>query len=354
LNFVTIMNCSSFFLPLLALALAPPRATAQFIDIRVSIKVIVDPVTGNRPSGITDVLLRTAETNANVWKLNYSRGYKFRIAEIVNIGGPSQGGSSGPSQWYGQDPRATPEPWNTFQNDINTDSRYQRRTDQVNFYITTSPSSNPGGACPIPPGEPGNISCHGFVNGGPWWMNHELGHFFGLYHTFGGCSCGGCSYPSSGDDGISETLPEASCDTQDQIALRAFAKTYSNCTASEKNQVDNTFFNVMSYHNAATKDQVEDRMTELQLDRVSDMANSTRRPFVSGETVYVSLAGLDIFSGRSSGGPKRTVANAVASASASGSDIVLLRPGSYGENITINRAVTLRATRVGSATIGTP
>ena len=95
------MNYSSLFLPLLALALAPPRAAAQFIDIRVSLKVVVDPVTGNRPSGITDVLLRTAETNANIWKLSYSRGYKFRITEIVNIGGPSQGGASGPSQWFG-------------------------------------------------------------------------------------------------------------------------------------------------------------------------------------------------------------------------------------------------------------
>src|SRR5678815_3012688 len=182
-------------LGLLFLLLGPIAAHAQFVFIRVSVKVITHPTTGARPSGITDLMIYTAVTNANVWMHEFSRGYRFDVREIVDIGGPFNGGASGPSKWYGLDPRATPEPWNTFQNDINTDSRYERRTDHVNFYITTGPSSNPGGACPIPPGEVANISCHGFINNGGWWMNHELGHFFGLYHTFGGCSCDSCTYP---------------------------------------------------------------------------------------------------------------------------------------------------------------
>jgi len=129
------MNARTF-LSLVTLLLATAASQAQHIYIRVSIKVITDPVTGARPSGITDDLFSAAMASANQWMDSFGRGYRFNVTEIVNIGGPTQGGASGPSQWYGQDPRATPEPWQTFQNDINTDPRYVRRTDQVNFYVT--------------------------------------------------------------------------------------------------------------------------------------------------------------------------------------------------------------------------
>jgi hypothetical protein len=108
----------------------------------------------------------------------------------------------------------------------------------------------------------------------------------------------------------------------------------------------------MSYHNATTKNQVENVMTELQLDLHADTANSYRRAFVTGTTVFVSPFGFDLFPGTASGLPKRTVASAVSVASAAGTDIVLLRPGSYPESLTISQPVTLRATREGPATIG--
>ena len=345
------MNARTF-LGLVTLLLAAAASQAQHIYIRVSVKVITDPVTGARPSGITDDLFSAAMASANQWMDSFGRGYRFNVTEILNIGGPTQGGASGPSQWYGQDVRGTPEPWQTFQNDINTDPRYLRRTDQVNFYITSGPSSNPGGACPIPPGEVNLIACMGYVDDGPWWMNHELGHFFGLSHTFGGCGCPDCSYPNSGDDGIADTLPESSCDTQDQIALRSFGLLYASLATTQQRQVDDTFFNIMSYHNATTKNQVENVMTELQLDLHADTANSYRRAFVTGTTVFVSPFGFDLFPGTASGLPKRTVASALTVASAAGTDIVLLRPGSYPESLTISQPVTLRATREGPATIG--
>ena len=50
--------------------------------------------------------------------------------------------------------------------------------------------------------------------------------------------------------------------------------------------------------------------------------------------------------------PWKTVANGVTVANA-GADIVLVRPGHYNEPMTINKAVTLRATR-GDAVIGLP
>jgi hypothetical protein len=43
---------------------------------------------------------------------------------------------------------------------------------------------------------------------------------------------------------------------------------------------------------------------------------------------------------------------AVNSANPAGGDIILLRPGSYNEQLTLDTPLTLRATRDGSVTIG--
>jgi len=345
--------------------LVPWLSLAQYIELRVSVHVILNPTTGARPSGITDSVLYTAEANANEWMARYSRGYRFRVTEVTNVGGPTQGGVNGPSKWFGLDFRDTPEPWNTFQNETQTDTRYRLRTDAVNFYVATGyASSGGGGACPIPPGEVSSIACQGFVNTGPWWLIHETGHFFGLSHTHGGCGCpgtGGCFSLNGffvGDDGVSDTLPEAAGDfcftNQNLIAQANFNKTYANCTTAEKALVDNTYFNVMSYHNPSTKDLVEDALTELQLDLHADTAsksaaNGGRLAFSSGRTFFISPSGSDAATGRSTG-PYRTVGRGVTN-SVSG-DILLLRPGSYSQALTINRPVTLRASRAGWATLG--
>ena len=332
--------------------LAPALASGQFINIRLSVKVITHPLTGNRPPGITDQIFYDAAADANVWKAGYSRGYRFQIAEIVNVGGPTQGGTNGPSKWYGTDPRSEPL-WSTFQNEINTDPRYARRTDHVNFYVTTGPSGNPGGACPIPPGESDLIACHGFINGGPWWLNHELGHFFGLPHTFSGES--GSPACTPGDDGISDTLPDSNCwNSRDAVANYHYGTTYANLNTSQKAAVENVYFNVMSYHEAGNKDTVEDRMTELQLDREATIANSDRAAFVSGRTRFVSLSGNNASTGLNGTAPKRTVLSAVNASAAAGGDLILLRPGNYNEQISINKSVTLRAPRTGWATVGKP
>jgi hypothetical protein len=349
----------------LGLALLPHVASAQYIDIRLSIKIIVHPTTGVRPAGISNGLFFTAAENSNAWMARYWRGYRFRVTEILNIGGPSEGGTNGPSKWWvrwndlGIDIRDQPY-WAEFQNDTKTSSLFRLRNNQVNFYVMSPAQSGGGGACPIPPGEASDIACMGLVNDGPWWLVHETGHFFGLSHTHGGCGCpstSGCTLLNGywvGDDGIADTLPEGAGDfcftTRDHISRANFNKLYANCTLFERFLVDNTFFNVMSYHNPTTKDQVEDVMSELQLDRHADMGNTHRAPFVSGRTRFVSTAGSDAGAG-SSTSPYRTASHAVIVAQP-GTDIVLLRPGSYNEQFTINKPVTLRSTRQGWATIG--
>ena len=349
----------------LGILLEPGLSRGQFIELRVSVHVILHPTTGARPSGITDNVVYTSEANANQWLAAYSRGYRFRITEVTNVGGPTQGGANGPSKWYGQDFRGSPEPWNTFQTETQSDTRYRLRSDAVNFYVATGfASSGGGGACPIPPGEVSRIACQGFVNNGAWWLVHETGHFFGLSHTHGGCGCpgtGGCFSLNGyfvGDDGINDTLFEAAGDfcftNQNLIAQANFNKTYANCTSGERVLVDNTYFNAMSYHNPPTKDLVEDRLTEQQLDLHADTAskspaNGGRAAFSSGRTLFISPGGSDAGSGRSNG-PYRTVGRGVTN-SVPG-EILLLRPGSYNQALTINRPVTLRASRVGPATIG--
>lgn len=351
-----------FLSALLAIAagLSALPAGAQYIDIRLSIKVVVQVNNSLPPPGISNEVFTAAVGKANAWMADYWRGYRFRITEIVNIGGPTQGGSSGPSKWFGVSVTGTnalgQKLADLFQEDTRTNSLYLRRADQLNFYITSGPVSNTGGWCPIPPAEAANIACWGLVNDGPFWVVHETGHFFGLYHTFGGCQCtDGCTYPETGDDGLADTLPEGDCWSIGMIATGNFNGTsYANLSPEARRQVDDTFYNVMSYHNVPNKDTDENRLTELQLDRHANTANSTRNAFVSGKTRYVSIAGNNANSGLLGGSPKRTVLNAAGASAPGGGDIVLLRPGSYNEQITINQPVTLRATRTGPTTIGRP
>lgn len=324
-------------------------AGAQTIDLRVSVHVIVNPTTGVRPSGITNEIFYTAADNVNDWMASYYRGYRYRITEITNVGGPGGGGLSGPSKWYGTDFRNDPQ-WSQFQNEAVTNSQYRLRSDQINIYVATGFSSpgNSGGGTPIPPGDL-RTAVQIFADDGAWWLAHELGHFFGLSHTFAGENKNTCT---PGDDGISDTLTDSNCWTnRDQVATYHFGAVYNSLNASQKDQVDTIFYNAMSYHDYLNKNTTENRKTELQLDRETDHANGDRNAFVSGRTRFVSTAGSDVGGGTSSS-PYRTLAKGVSVASGGGNDIVLLRPGNYNEQFTITKPVTLRATRTGWVTIG--
>ena len=351
----------------LMLAWTHGAALAQYIDIRLSIKIILHHSTGARPAGVSNALFYTSAENANQWMATYGRGYRFRVTEIVEIGGPSEGGTNGPSKWYyywnalSIDIRDPPY-WGQFQSDTKASSLYRLRNDQVNFYVMSPAVTGGGGACPIPPGEVSDIACMGIVGTGPWWLVHETGHFFGLPHTHGGCGCPGtanCFQLNGywvGDDGIADTLPEAAGDqcftSLNEISQANFNKIYFNCTPAERLLVDNTYYNVMSYHNPDTKDQVEDVMTELQLDRHADTCNSYRSGFVSGRTWFVRPGTLAAGNGSSSD-EYRLLAQAVNAANVAGGDIVTMRPGSYSvvEPYTINKRMTLRATRNGWVTL---
>lgn len=345
----------------LVLGCASLPTGGQTIDLRLSVKIIVHPTLGTRPTGVSPQLFTNAVAAANQWMAKYWRGYRFRLTEVVDIGGPSQGGTSGPSKWNGVFVR---DFWNQFQADVKTDSRYQVRSDAVNYYVTTETNWNTGGAAPYPWEAPVATVAWGIVNGGPFWVVHECGHYYGLPHTHGGCGCSStdnCTLLNGywvGDDGFTDTLKEAAgdfCFTNiNQLTLANFGKWFISCTTGEQILAMNTFSNVMSYHDPTNKDLLMDHMTEQQADQLTTYANSDRAPTVSGRTRFVSLSGNNANSGLDQNAPKRTVINAAVASAAGGGDIILVRPGYYDEQITISKPVTLRATRSGWVTIGKP
>jgi hypothetical protein len=181
-------------------------------------------------------------------------------------------------------------------------------------------------------------------------MVHELGHFFGLFHTHNGEVTKTCT---PGFSGLNDTLPDSTCwINEDQMAQYKFGLPYASLTSSQQILVDNTWFNAMSYHEALSKNTVESRRTELQLDVVADIANTDRSAFVSGRTVFVSTSGSDSSTSNSSTSPYATVSMALTLVNPAGGDIILLRPGNYSGALTINQPVTLRATRQGQAFLG--
>ena len=338
---------------LFVIAAALSEARAQTIEMRLSVKVILHPTAGTRPPGITDARIRESVTNANTWMTRYSRGYRFRLDEIIDIGGPTQGGQSGPSQFYGLDNDAFPT---NFQDIVNADPRFVLRSDRVNLLSFAGfVSSGGGGACTTIKNDGADetrITCRIAFGSDPWTLCHELGHFFGLYHTFGGCQCPGCTDPSSDGDGLADTLREASCFTPDQIAQENFFTPYADLPSNARLLVDNTYGNVMSYHSVSREQGI---MTVLQLDRIADIANTIRRPFVTGRTLFLSRSGVDgINLGFASSAPRRTFANSTNLTSSAGTDIMLLRPGNYPETLTFRRPVTLRTPMNGSANLGKP
>lgn len=333
--------------------LAAAAASGQTINLRMSVKVIVHPSTGAWPPDITAQVFTNAVAAANEWMASYCRGYRYQLMEVQAIGGPSQGGTNGPSRWYDLEFRGDPLRRQFF-NLATNDTRYLLRFDQINIYVASgfAKPGDSGGAMPIPPGETNYIGGQIYADDGAWWIVHELGHFFGLPHTFATQSQGSCA---PGDDGFTDTLLDSTCwSNQNQVAQFHFGADYDALNNNQKDQVDTVFFNVMSYHDYTNKNTTENRLTEQQLDRLTDHANGDRHAFVGGYTRFVSPSGNDSNSGLDNSAPKRTVLNAVNASASGGGDIVLLRPGNYNERTNFNRRVTLRATRAGWATIGKP
>jgi hypothetical protein len=318
-------------------------ASAQ-IQWRLSVKFILD-ANGNRPA--TGIVTRDADVNAQINAANQvlantGRGFRFAL-EILEV--------SGASQWFSVDSRSTANKVALETAAIADPARYQFRNNAINIYINGDTNS---GVCSFPGGGSIILVGQGSRN---TTLFHESGHFFNLCHTQG-CECGGCGEAPNpptcatvpGNDGAADTLPDLACWEQDNIANNTFGINYENLNAGQQAQVDAVFFNIMSYHGT------RDRLTDDQMDRLTDAASSDRRNVATGRTWFVDRnCGSIIRNGSSRcdafSGPFGLVRDGLNSASSG--DIVLIRAGNYNERQTFNRPATLRASR-GAVVIGRP
>ena len=379
------------FLPLCLALLAAAPSHAQYVWINVSFKAVLNPTNGTRfyPFTVDDIDAGIARMNATL--ATYQRGYRVRrVGPLYDVGGI--GDTTGPSKWYSANPRDPYPPNTNVRNQEQMDSEargnpavYRWNPNALNYYVVAgfgpSLTDSNGVAVGQPAGE-GAFPSAGFqiVTLGTVHSDlvilHETGHWLELYHTHGNCvrdnsnACGtaaNCNVAAPffgwrlGDDGIADTLPVQAGDfcftSRDNVAAANYGVAYSFCTAEQQNLVDDTYLNLMAYG----FNKVLDRLTPQQLDKWTRYANIERSFAMSGRTRFVSPTGSDGNTGLVGTSPKRTVFNAVSASSVGGGDIVLLRPGSYNELITINRPVTLRAGATNSfganplqATIGRP
>jgi len=370
----------------LALGMVPPPAAASpYIDIRISVKVIKNPSTGGRPevsAGVPmtndDVYDMVADANDSLLA-SYGRGYRFVVSEIVDIGTTcTTCSSTNPSFWFDEPYLDGTNRMEMFENTaIANPTAFAWRTDKINLYFNKGKGN---GAVSSFPNNP-NGSDHVVLAGGTVFttsfrdafagalLHHELGHYFNLLHTHNsqpGCpdsTATLCSNCGGGDDEVNDTLMDRACRGVQasyplpgwewmDIALKNYGTSWGNYDW-QREAVDNTYFNNMSYHNGGFSygHFVLYRMTEGQLDRWADTANGVRNPVCSGKTWFVSTTG-GLFASGSSTDPYVLPALGVGAANAGGGDIVLMRPGVYPQVLTVNKPVTLRVARGGTARIG--
>jgi len=366
---------------MLLICSAPTYAAVDgFIWLDVSIKVIVDPATGMVPATMNDDLLRDSFDDVNRWLLNNRRGYRARLVDLDagqnfrRIGGLND--SSGPGKWYETNLKTNSAANAAFETEAEANKAlYAWNDNAINVYFNNGGYSSAqfpqngrdlvqsAYALFVYDLEAGEMFSRSYKVAGN--LLHELGHYFGLPHTFNG---------EDNEDDIADTAldPEVA-DSRNETAVRDgiaqynFNRDFIDLTSVQQILVDNTANNGMSYYQLFYDDPNQSKVltdaerfgptrflfTELQMDQWSDYANSIRAAVASGRMIFVggTISPIQIGSSTS---PFDTVADGIFDAVNSGRDIVLLRPGSYNEQLIFSKPVTLRATRVGPAVIGIP
>ncbi len=349
---------------LLGAVLLPAPAGAQFIYIRVSVKFILSS-TGVRPTGLYTNAAHWRQTIdiANAGQERFGRGFRYLYPEF-------DGDVSGFGQYYDlQDDEPV-----AFEYAMRTSAQTHWRDDALNVYVVNhNLGSSLAPACAGWASNPQDLladyppynSLRGrivvfCVNMQPAAnpfsiMAHEFGHHQGLIHTWA-------------NDRVDDTPVDADptgCEQSSPTPCECkFAQTVALALAQSwpPNVLRTATNNLMSYH---CDNDLDFELTEGQLDRWADMTRMYLPQECTGVTYFVQRGSSAIgpdgysrsyfdFGGIPLGGPLATVSGGISAASSRGGDIVVLRPGNYNEQITINKPVTLRATATGWATIGQP
>lgn len=354
------------FILFLCVLLAGAKSGWSDITVRISVKAVLNPATGLRQPGVSDLTFSNTVFAMNDMLRSYARGYQIQWLgnALINVGGLGQY-NSGPSQYYSVDfVNATNGGVLKDQfeaNAIANPATYGWDGSAINIYIVQFGGAN-WNVCSFP-GEQIIL-----VNGVLGYSTattvlHEIGHYFNLSHTFNGrlnlnlddSTCtNGCSCPQlvgGGNDGVADTILDHDCwDSQNDIALGNYSQFYNSLSAANQAAVDRIWNNLMSYHGRQHNTPL---CTPDQNDRWTDSANSDRTAVRTGRTRFVATTGNDTTGTGSSTSRYRTLAKGVTVAAGGGADIILLRTGNYNEPQIISKALTLRSTR-GDVFIGKP
>ena len=186
---------------------------------------------------------------------------------------------------------------------------------------------------------------------------HELGHFFDLLHTQQGSNydaADGCEppYVAGTNDLCDDTLADHPCFDRDDIAETNYlGMAYDDLPSNHQQLVDNTWFNLMSYHKKGTV------ITSDQWERVEvasdewrnyvvgqrhwfvDLGNTCNAPNGSRRCAYNDIILFGIL--QTGGGPFPSVGEGLDVAGSG--DLIRIRSGTYHETLTLSQSVTLRA-----------
>jgi hypothetical protein len=308
------------------------------IEVWLSVKFILRP-DGTRPTGsgvdISTVSGFRSEVNwGNQAMARVGRGFRLRVVEYLDIQPPVPSGQP-TDYWYNLPTRDERQTIETAA--LADQTTWRWHTGAINIYVNNSSS----GSCSFVNGG-SSIALGGtlFSSG---TVIHEIGHFFNLSHTHAGdpaCPvAAGTATPVADGDTLPETIPDHNCLTRDQLSQSNFTgRVYAALTPAEQTQVNSSWLNVMSYHQAEI-------LLPDQMDRWTTNANTARLFACLGQTWFVAPFGSDANSGTLPGTPFATIARAQASIELP-NDVILLRSGVYNAPAArLNVPATYCATR---------
>lgn len=310
---------------LLTLGLPVQQVWSLELPIRVSVNFILN-ASGNLPA--TGDLNELEEVYDQVERANEllaenGTEYKLQLLGINLI--------SGQSAYYNLD--ATSANRDAIRSAAIADpATWNWRTDSINMYIN---GANVGYSAisEFPPSN--NIVFFNQYAYAPL-MLHEVGHSLNLYHTHEGLG-----------DGCSDTLPDNEDWTRDQIAQNSYSLNYNQLNAAQQILVDNTWENVMSYHD------VENGhiLTVQQNDRMSAQTYTDRNWLLTDIPVYIKNGAASGGANGSWSNPYPTIQAVINAGQDNNRTLVLMSSSSHANPSSVLDANTDLITRRGSSII---
>jgi hypothetical protein len=313
---------------LLLVAAMPVRQVCAIeVPIRVSVNFILNasdnrPATGdiNTDDEVYDQVQRAIEILAE-----NGTEYKFQLLGINEVFGEEEfynlpsGGNNGANRDAIRDAAiADPTTWHW-------------RTDAINMYINGSDVGY-SAISDFPPDN--NIILFNQYAYDPL-MLHEVGHSVNLYHTH-----------QSGGDACSDTLPDDEDWTRDEISQNSYGLNYSQLNASQQALVDNTWENVMSYHDV-------DNAHILTPQQSNRMSNQTYDDLwmLSDTPVYIKDGASSTGANGSWDNPYPTIQAAINAGQVNNRTLVMMSSSSHDDPSTVLDTNTDIITRRGTSVI---